>query len=790
MRGHSSFQSSAGIYQALLEQAACAGAVMLTRVLAAARQSLRESATRLQGTFDKDSLSVSVKLLDLHAPAMCERYPRALSDVFRRSPVVETRPQAMMGQELHLDQLQLMDDAQVQERVEIARALQHVVLKAEISLSELNTYVCALLGLNHVSAEKNPLCPESYINALHGLMAAVTVPPVVRTAWMSHLGDALGDALTTSYQEWTSQLRTQGVRPVGFSVVRSSEVSPSQSVTDSKRRASARQTEREIWTPEYRQTVLTLNKLRGLMTGELEPVPSTPMEAFARQFAREFESTDLGPITAPQDAGDSEFQSTVPAALDALREMHQVDEVVQRMEQRPAMAYLGLADDASDLSVRQQLMRQAKGVSEVLSLEVVSLMVENLTQDTRLPAPVRHVIEQVEPALLRLVLIDPRFFIDRQHPARRLLQEISGRALAFGSVKDHNFNAFLFSLQRYVSPLGSQSIEDAEPFAVALTQLLQHWSTMVDQDSIAHQIDSVVAVLGAAEERNFLAKDVAAEFRQLPGLSDVPAGIVDFVCGPWAQVVASAHLTHAQGAESATHYRELARALLWSAQPDLTRKNIGKLTKLVPKLLSGLRSGLQVIDYPSVKTSAFFDVLMKLHQYAFRPEAAPVPPLAVEEAPHLPDSDVWLAPAEVKASGFMPFPSDEDEEKLPIGVDAMLPAQASDGLGSAVSGTDNPVQAPDPEENTPSPVMTLGAWVELLSKDVWQRTQLSWISPHQTMYLFTSVEGKTQSMTRRMLNRMLDDGAVRVVSIQQNTMDDALDAVVQAAMINSLDDPQ
>jgi hypothetical protein len=38
-----------------------------------------------------------------------------------------------------------------------------------------------------------------------------------------------------------------------------------------------------------------------------------------------------------------------------------------------------------------------------------------------------------------------------------------------------------------------------------------------------------------------------------------------------------------------------------------------------------------------------------------------------------------------------------------------------------------------------------------------------------------------------MLERMLTQSTLRVVSVQQNMMDDALDAVVHAAMLNSLD---
>jgi hypothetical protein len=234
----------------------------------------------------------------------------------------------------------------------------------------------------------------------------------------------------------------------------------------------------------------------------------------------------------------------------------------------------------------------------------------------------------------------------------------------------------------------------------------------------------------------------------------------------------------------------MVNPLLWSAQPELTRKDVGKLTKLVPRLLSGLREGLQIIDYPSVKTSAFFDVLMKLHQQAFRPTPGTTVPKTrdVLEPSLLGNQDHWVAPAEVKASGFMAFPEDAPVQK-PLATPAPAAGFADETMAVIPAELNQPVPVADPVDDHVSLAKSLsvGAWVELMSKGTWQRTQLSWISPHGTMYLFTSVQGKTQSMTLRMLERMLTQSTLRVVSVQQNMMDDALDAVVHAAMLNSLD---
>jgi len=763
----------AALYQRLLAQAANSGAGLLAQVLVATRASMRDEAQRSRGMLERDQLELCIKLLDTHAPHMGERFPVILSAVFRNGSGSDAKLGILSGQSLRLNQLELMDEGQVQERVEMARVLQHVMLKADATLTEFNTYICALIGLNHVSPERNPLRPDAYVAALQQLMTELRLPTLVRSAWLHHMADGLGDALSATYLEWSAQLQGQRVQGVGYTVVRTRDP-----MTEGDK-GQQRRKDRAVWTPQYRQTVLTLDRLRRLMVGSLEAAPESQQEAFARQFARDFETEGS---SAARQSSDTDFEATLPAALDALQEMQQVDAVVQRMQQRPPLP-VGRPDAASaGMLVRDELTHGATSMSQVLSLEVVSLMVDNLVKDARLLPPVRKIIERLEPALLRLVVIDPRFFIDRQHPARCLLQEIAQRGLAFGSVDDPEFSTFMRTLQRHVSPLSVMQIDSAQPFETALNLLLKDWDDAGTRATIASQIDNAAAVLGYAEERNLLAEQMGRRLNTIPDMSKVPQAMVDFLVGPWSQVMAEADLKHKGGPDDAGGYKAMVTELLWSAQPALTRKDVSRLTKLVPRLLSRLREGLGLIGYPSVKTSAFFDVLMKLHQQAFRPtvaETAPVPPAAepVGLAQSLfVNQEQWVAPAEAKASGFMVFAEDAAPRK---------PAATAAAVVTALPAS------PPVDDVTPAPLisasLSVGAWLELEIKGSWQRTQLSWVSPHATMYLFTSGQGKTQSMTQRMLVRLAAQGKLRVLTDQASVVDGALDAVVHTAMLNSID---
>jgi hypothetical protein len=82
--------------------------------------------------------------------------------------------------------------------------------------------------------------------------------------------------------------------------------------------------------------------------------------------------------------------------------------------------------------------------------------------------------------------------------------------------------------------------------------------------------------------------------------------------------------------------------------------------------------------------------------------------------------------------------------------------------------------------------LPLGTWIELMTNDQWVRSQLTWASPHGTLFLFTNSFGSTQSMTRRSRDRLISAGQLRLVS-SQPMVDGALDAVAHTAMRNSVD---
>jgi len=89
------------------------------------------------------------------------------------------------------------------------------------------------------------------------------------------------------------------------------------------------------------------------------------------------------------------------------------------------------------------------------------------------------------------------------------------------------------------------------------------------------------------------------------------------------------------------------------------------------------------------------------------------------------------------------------------------------------------------EAQSASESISEGAWVELMLDGEWTRLKLTWSSPHRTLFMFTSTRGRAHSMSRRSMARLLATGMIRIVS-SGLMLDDALDAVAQTALRNTL----
>ncbi len=721
------------LYQATIDHALGGAPDLMARLVAHARASLRDQESRALEPRERDDLTSSRRQLNQCENEAVARFTDELKAAFGR---IASREQALARSvgELHFDQIAGMDADQAEQSVAQARVRHAVQIAADHALTELNGLICGMLGLEQVQLERNPLRPAVYVDAITSALSQMPVPALVRQGWISLMSGALGQELDIYYRQLCVDLRERGASAAaGRAVALPSTAAPANAVAQSQH--------------DPARPILTFERLRQLLVR----APAGRASSDASTFMKLSSPVPLDASDSQLESGPTAFRATVPAAFEAARDMQQLDKVARRLDGKLANAEPGRHD-----GLRTQLRQDAHGLDQTLALEVVALMVDNIRHDQRLLEPVQALVGQMEPALLRLALVDPQFFSHKKHPARRLLHEITHRSIAYESTDSRGFSGFMEPLQEAIAPLADGAISGAAPFEQALDRLVSVWDEPSGREQ--RQIAKAVVVLQQAEQRSALAATMVREVLQRPDAVLVPSVVLDFLCGPWAQVVAHARITDRSGTDDPGQFAGLIDALMWSAQPALAQKDLPALRQMVPSLLHRLHLGLASIGYPRMDAAEFFKVLDQQQQRAFDAQAFAdtemVKPTVQTRtsAARLSESDsVWLAPADARASGFTEMEFEQ-------------PSEAADATHAQLK---------------------VGVWVALMREGNWSRTRLAWTSANGSLLLFSDALGFVQSLSRRACEQLHANGHLRIIS--GDPVEDALDAVAQTALHNSVD---
>lgn len=734
---------------------------------------------------------------------------------------------------LGLDAFSLVDDADVTQAIESSRLLQHILPRVEQTLAELDTLISSAQGLANVRPESNPLRPEVFTQVLQGLMAGAAADPSLVSIWVKHLADPMGRELKSIYEKVIHRLELANVQAANYRVLQT----PASVTAKARGGASTggaagsggHDTEgadpgKDTARPPSQYADLSNYEIRDeLFQDFLFHGGSNARHGLAPSYYATVEEelsalkaapdSAVAPLSGPA-AGDETGYRAVPA-------VDRPQRFVDVSSPLSAKVWGTYGRSRERAMVRTQLKKEATRVGQVLGLEVVRQLVNQVAQDSRLLAPVREAIVALEPSLLRLAMVDPRFFSDEGHPGRRLMERVAQRSFKYNDEYSPEFAVFFQAVARSFNELNALVIEDAKPFGMALAALKQAWD---QQDQLEFESrHKVLRALHFAEERQQRADQIAVDLSARSDLDNVPGVVLDFLLGPWSLVMAHAKIMDQRKQVDPEGFGSVVPDLLWSVKRNVTLKRPAKLIEMIPGLLDKLHSGLDMLGQTTQENGKFFESLMKLHQPVLKlrrlkskrdaDESGAVPLGETEEPMATPEQrraraagQPWLGRDELDAAGFEDTQPTAPGELVALDELPEIPSAIPRTISAAVPPTAGPLSAavqaaaakmPDtPEtaqvaeaEANASPRahsaaqagaillgLRTGSWVDLYSKRRWLRAQLTWASSKATLFMFVSHGGQPHSMTRRSCEKLIMQRWLRPVDTQA-VVAQALDAV-------------
>ena len=765
MGGGSRSERSAAL-KACLAHAMQESPGMISRWVSGVLELLKQQEAWAPGPMQRSEISRARQCLSQGTQVISENWTvnwsSAIAEALRNAAT--SGPSRRSLANISFEDLELMDESQVQATVQAARLEQEAQGTRGDLLVELTALISRAQGYPHSRPEHNPLRPDVALKALRVTMDRVTQDPGLRSIWLQHGTALMGQELQVLYRALTALLTQHGVTPADYKVIQA-PASQSAQYSDGHvrlRPAGVAELEHAAWSGKSGEPadfvpsgLLTLDSLHGLL------------------------------MSAPQAQGVQEDGGSRGEGETRIRAKPSAAASSRPAEGMSAVALSGAAESVGTSTIGAV----ADNPLQSLAVEVVSLMLSGISRDGRLLAPVRAVLRRMEPALHRIAREDPRFFVDKENPARRLLDEMTQRSLAFQSEQAPGFSEFLASLEDVLPLLARTDVRLNSLFETALDVLAR---PVNGDEQVPGGHDRAVASLVQAEQRFLVAKRIADELSQRRDFTLAHEAVQEFLMGPWSQVIAHAQMDpsgrvahgRTRGALPADmRYLGVVSDLIWSSRVGAASRNRSRLARVIPGVLRTLREGLQTIEYDPALSRRFLGVLMGLHASALRAQPEPRPPTHEATAPPPPivakergsQDRPWIKPGEASDSGFMDteFYPDPDNRTVAALNKVREEALAAFAMAQAAAQAE------------PVPAIEVGAWIELRRESgEWVRLQLDWKSPHGLMYLFASKGGRTSSMSRRAFEDMYRDGRIQLVAAH-SVVDDALSRVLDVAMLNS-----
>lgn len=713
------------VLRACVVQALQDSGALMQDLCNAARQALAQEDAIAYSVQQRQLAGQALQTLQNHQVDLVQAFPERLLEVLGQdSGRAGAAPSgaSSASQNLSHHDLSLMDDAQVLAQVEFSRAKLSAAHRAEVPLAALNALVSGALRQPGVQPLSNPLRPDNYIRALQQVVDQTGVESGLRLRWMQHMREALGLVLVSTYERAAQYLRQNGVLPVGYAVVeeppsgwRNTAVPWTQSMTamlpgntNAKPEAAA----------PAAQALLTVEGLRQLLAANLL-------------------------TQAKSNNGNNGFgNGTTNGVNNGV-----ANGVVSRAHSAP------VAIDFMAVGAAQELAAPSLAAVPPQPQQLLRRMFEHLEQDQRLLPAMLRALRSLEPVLQQLLLHDSSFLQQADHPARKLLDQMAERSLSFRSEQQPGFERFIKLVHEVVGHLLQLDVRDGQPFVrvqrawdKAWQQLLEKW---IAPD--AQQAPSV-AVL---DPQTALQQSLAQEMRQVPGWNLAPDWVQAFLQTTWAQVLAQSPSGAAYGlTDERERYQALLPALLRCTQEAALRADPVRCGALLAQLQEQLRLGLERIGSSAEQSAPMLEYLARQQTLALGYAAADMDadealaqPWASASAPLI--APPLVAPALV-APGLAAPPLAEPE---------LAPAATASAASTVPVVATAPTAPARPALGASSHwQIPLGQWVQIGSGQQALQSQLTWASPNGMLFLFTAADGSTQSMTRRMVDKLMAEG--------------------------------
>ncbi|MGQ5523173.1 DUF1631 domain-containing protein [Chitinimonas sp. PSY-7] len=646
------------------------------------------------------------------------------------------------------DSLSLVGQDDYEEDLAVTSITSKLKNKLGDDLTALNFRIGHLMALPESSREDNPMSPQAIVEAFRSACQKIESDMNVRLLVLKQFEQLASENVPNVYQNLNRFLIDRDIVPVlpksGF------RRSPSHS-----RRGTSGGTQAAGGAPEGGYAAQMgfgaggFAQANGGMpayaVGNENELIGSLQQLLA--FNQAMQANALPAGVAGQQIGNANTPAAMPmmttsvgqSFLDALN-------LLQAGKTEGALTDKGELDEAALIDGSANVLHQIKTTSlasslghvDAMTIDIVAMLFDNLFDDRNIPLPLKDVIGRLQIPVLKVAMLDTKFFARKQHPTRRFLDALAHAALGWDEA-DGTEDRLYRKIVELVEHIVVEFDENISIFDASLADLE---AFLASEEQVAQaQAEAAAAEMMAAEQADLARRRVEQVLGQrLANATDLPPLIHEFLNTQWRQVLHHAALERETKPDAWMEAAQSMEDLIWSVTPKIGVEERLRLVNLLPDLLKRLERSAEEAGVERAVRQAFFAELVNCHataiksglKHASEAVVSAAPAAAIAEASNAPvAAPVVTVPAQpqVSEAGLGDLPT---REISPQATNFEM-ADASWDAGLDKYGDYDDVVANQ---------LHRGAWVEFLQEDgVLTRAKLAWVSPMKSRYLFTNRQG-------------------------------------------------
>ncbi|MFC4158086.1 DUF1631 domain-containing protein [Chitinimonas lacunae] len=620
-------------------------------------------------------------------------------------------------------------------------------------LVALNHRIGSLMQLPESEVGDNPVSPDAIVDAFRAACKQIESDLNVRLLVLKQFEQVAADNVSNVYQNLNQFLIQRNILPV----------LPKQGY---RRRQSGGQrggggAAAGLPGGEMGSQIAAAPEVPAYAAGNEQELINTLQQLLALNQAMQ---GNVAPAGGPAVAGQLPMgMPQIPAAmfasgvgqsfLDALNFLQQGD-IEQALTDPGDLDRVALVGGTGNVlhQIKTTSLAHSLGHVDAMTVDIVAMLFDYIFDDKNIPQPMKALIGRLQIPVLKVAMLDTKFFARKTHPTRKLLDTLAVAALGWDE-SDGTDDRLYQKIAGAVENIVTNFDENLGIFQETLTDLEQF---LIEEEQRATAAAEEAAQSLVEAEKRELAEILADEsVAQRVLTPELPELIKDFLLRQWQPVLKHIALVQSEQSDNWRLALQAMDDLVWSVAPKVGVEERLKLVNMLPRLLKQLERGTEAVGIERGMREAFFAELVRCHANAIKSGLKSADPAAQAVAAPAPIGAQTTIATPVPAAALASTAAEPPIPRVVAAAAVLAPVAANvaesplgDAGGLSAFEVNNPnwdagLDKYQDYDDVVANQLKRGTWIEFIQPNgEASRVKLTWVSPRKSRFLFTNRQGQ------------------------------------------------